>query len=101
MSLLVLPELLRVNRLPIWPCGFILYKLYSYGLDSRRQPSTFQPVMLVLFAWLAAMKQHPNDWNKKFDWIMVIAPNLIGSLLGGWVAGYSMRKCFPDGNSRR
>jgi hypothetical protein len=107
--MLVLPELLRVNRLPIWPCGFVLYPLYSFVVDTQQQqqPSTFHPIFLFTLTSLA--KSQPlklllsltsyYDW-KNFDWIIPIAPNLIGSMLGGWMAGHVMRIWFPDGPKR-
>ena len=75
MASLVIPELFAVNGAPRWVSVFLLYPIYNLSVDSLGKASTLTPNVLVM------------DINLE---------RVIGILLGAVLAGFFMRRCFPD-----
>lgn len=92
VSVLVLPELFALNKVPRCLAPFVLYPLYGYAVDAAGMGSTFGPN--VLYA-LAASQPHHQSTNADFSFIRFLGP-VLGGLLGGKI----MTIYFPDGDPR-
>jgi len=90
MSLLVVPALLRINDLPRWGTGFLLYPLYNYAVDSSGTGSSFSPNVLLATGLLASSEGGDDEY------LLSVGLRMGASVLGGLVGGKIMQRYFPD-----
>ena len=84
VSIMVLPALFQLNKVPQWVLTFLLYPLFNYSIDWSGKGSTFSPNVVLA---LAVLGHRP---------MKSIVLRLFGSLLGGFVSGRIMQYYFPD-----
>lgn len=86
VGFLVLPTLLKVNKLPPWVTVVLLYPVYGMGVDSGGMGSTFGPnVVYALQDSVSQQEQEQPNFHRTG-----------GVLMGGLLAGLVMRNVFPD-----
>ena len=84
LFILVIPELLKLNRLPnIWLPGLLSYPLYRYSVDSTGIGSVFAPNVIHAFRCDGEipLEQYPH---------------VVGPIIGGLIGGKIMSIYFPD-----
>jgi hypothetical protein len=83
VSILVLPVLFRLNRIPQCIMIFMMYPLYQISVDQSGMGDLYSPNFLLMIAL-----------NNK-----VVLPiwRFLGSIIGGLLAGIVMNNYFPDG----
>lgn len=83
MGLLVLPVLFQLNHLPRGLVTFVIYPLMNFAVDGSGMASAFSPNVLIALNILGH-RPLPSIWR------------LLGTVLGGLVAGRVMKVYFPD-----
>lgn len=87
VAMLVLPELLKLNRIPTWFTTVLMYPIYSYAVDADGKGSIFGPNISYAMSALAG-----GDECESASQLI----HLTGPVLGGLVAGKIMSTYFPD-----
>ncbi|KAG7366915.1 hypothetical protein IV203_029585 [Nitzschia inconspicua] len=83
VSLLVVPILLQLNKIPRWTLVFLLYPLYQYSVGKSGGGEFFSPNALVSLDALGGRPVSPS-WR------------VCGPIIGGLVGGLVMNRYFPD-----
>jgi len=87
VSILVLPVLLKMNRISTVMLVVLLYPLYSFAVDSSGQGSTFSPNALFALSLLN---------HGIFKLSVSVFFRIVGHLASGLVAGEIMLLYFPE-----
>ena len=84
VAIMVVPSLLKLNNYPEWMSFFVLYPLYSMGVDGAGRGSTLSPAAFMAQSIMFRQFQFKDNWR--------LIAQLVGNLLGGAV----MQFVFPD-----
>jgi hypothetical protein len=85
VGMLVLPVLLRLNKIPRWTMVFVSYPLYQLAVDQSGVGESFSPIVLLP---LSSLGHQPIQASWRF----------LGTVIGGLVGGLIMNTYFPDGD---
>lgn len=80
----VLPELCRLNRLPLWVASVAMLSLYNVGIDANGMATSLSPPLV----YALSVHEHPET-NPQVG-------RLVASMVGGLVGGKIMTWYFPD-----
>jgi len=89
VGVLVLPELFKLNHVPKKFINFILYPLFSFGVDSRGTGSAFGPNVVYALSCLSS----------KAEVSIRVFCHVFGPIFGGIIGGLIMSTMFPDDDS--
>lgn len=86
VSILVLPELFKLNSIPRVFIPFAMYPIFSYSVDIQGMGSIFSPS--AFYALQCVTRYEEVSFRQK--------SHLFGPVLGGVLGGYVMSVFFPD-----
>lgn len=86
VSLLVIPELLRINGIRRGYALLILYPIYSFSVDADGNASVFGPNLIYSLSYRIEKEEVP----------LTQSSHLLGPILGGILGGKIMSFAFPD-----
>lgn len=86
VGLLVIPELLKINGIRRGFTLFILYPIYSFGVDAGGMASVFSPDVIYALRCVSKHEEVPlTQWS-----------HMLGPIVGGILGGKIMSSAFPD-----
>lgn len=83
--ILVVPELLKINKLPQFITIVIMYPLYNFAIDDSGTASSFAPNLSFGLGLLS------ESWD-----FSPMVSSVSGVVCGGLLGGYIMQRHFPD-----
>lgn len=81
--ILVVPVLLRLNKIPRWIIFFLSYPLYQFSVGKSNAGDFFSP-NVHLSLHLLCLRPSPAIWR------------VLGAVIGGFAGGLVMNRFFPD-----
>lgn len=86
VAVIVLPELCKLNRIPLAVVNLCLYPLFSFAVDGRGTGSAFGP-NVVYALWCVSRKEEVPFRQSS---------HMLGPVLGGILGGMILQRVFPD-----
>uniref|UniRef100_A0A7S2MXG2 Uncharacterized protein n=1 Tax=Helicotheca tamesis TaxID=374047 RepID=A0A7S2MXG2_9STRA len=86
VAILVLPEIMKLNKVPQGLTLLFMWPLYNYSVDAAGTASAFGPDVIYALRCIGSHEEVPLGQSS----------HMIGPILGGLLGGRIMRLFFPD-----